>query len=382
MKSIKTMVLTVAVTSCIAAIMLSGCGGEKTDKTTQGNITKNKYINIGQIVSSTGVSGEISKNVAFGVKAAVDEINSDDGVSVDGAKYKFRLMTADDKENKDLAGNAYNNLKDKKIKALISPVSEESLKAIEETVNKDNVPMIIPNISSDDTGKYDNEYRITMSDSQMGKKAAKYAYEELGMRRAVTFTEDKYAKVTEAFINEFQTLGGTVVTNNTYSDAAGITSEALEDLVVAHPDIIFIPDDAANAGDHLDILNSAGTGSCVMGINSWYNINAEQGKYTGLGSIYYICENKEDVLFEADYNTQNAVSDRLQAEYGYDAVYIIKAAIEEAGAIDEDLIIAAMSMIDVDGYTGENITYKEGCNNSKEVSFRTLQYVAGENNNE
>ena len=80
----------------------------------------------------------------------------------------------------------------------------------------------------------------------------------------------------------------------------------------------------------------------------------------------------------AEYGAEGLVTNSLEAEYGYDAVYILKEAIEEAGAIDEDLIIAAMSMINVNGYTGDNICYEEKCDNLKEVKFRTIQYVAEE----
>ena len=367
-----------AVAVCATAFVMAGCGGEKADRATAGNMSKKAYINIGQIISSTGVAGETSKNVSYGVTTAVNEINSNGGVSVNGVNYKFKLMTADDKENKDLAGNAYNNLKDKKIKALISPVSVESCKEIEKTVNDDNIPMMIPNISSGDVGSYDNEYRVSMSDVQIGEKAAEYAYDELNVRRVVTFREDKYAGVVDAFINRFQSLGGTIVTNNTYADAAGITPEALEDLVNASPDLIFIPDDIANAADHLDILNSTEVGAAVMGINSWYKLDTKQTQYSGLGSIYYLCENDEDMVFMAEYGAEGLVTNSLEAEYGYDAVYILKEAIEEAGAIDEDLIIAAMSMINVNGYTGDNICYEEKCDNLKEVKFRTIQSVAEE----
>lgn len=356
----------------VFALSITACN-TGTNKNNELKKNKKQYINIGHIISTTGPGEETSNNISSGIKIAANEINDNGGIEVNGEKYFIKYMTADDKENKDVAVNAYHNLKDKNIDALIAPINADSCLTVEKNANEDNIPMMITNVSDDNVGKCDNEFRITLSDKQRGIAIADYVYDDLELRRVVTFCEDKYKGVVDSFIEEFESKGGTIVLNNTYENAGSITQESLLEVANATPDLIFMPDDRINAEDHLNILNSVASGCSVMGLSSWYDIDATNDKYSEIGSIYYMCENKEDSLFVAQYGDEEDMTRSLEAEYGYDAVYVLKKAIEEAGAVDGDLTIAAMSMIELDGYTGEGIRFNESSDNQKKISFRTIK---------
>ena len=61
-----------------------------------------------------------------------------------------------------------------------------------------------------------------------------------------------------------------------------------------------------------------------------------------------------------DYKAKfGAEPDQFAAD-AYDAIYTIKAAVEKAGSMDNDAIIAAMTEITVPGITGQMTFTKEG----------------------
>ena len=70
----------------------------------------------------------------------------------------------------------------------------------------------------------------------------------------------------------------------------------------------------------------------------------------------------------------NVVPDQFAAD-GYDGVYVIKAALEKAGSVDNEAIIAAMTEIEVAGLTGTMSFTPEGEPN-KDVKL--VEIVGGE----
>ena len=75
--------------------------------------------------------------------------------------------------------------------------------------------------------------------------------------------------------------------------------------------------------------------------------------------------------YEAAYN---ATPDQFAAD-GYDPVYVIKAAMEQAGSIESADLIAAMTEIQVDGVTG-SVTFDATGEPNKAAKF--VKIVNGE----
>lgn len=80
--------------------------------------------------------------------------------------------------------------------------------------------------------------------------------------------------------------------------------------------------------------------------------------------------------YEAAYS---ATPDQFAAD-AYDAIYTIKAAMEQAGSTESEDLIAAMTEITVNGLTGESITFSaEGAPNKEikyvEIKDGQYQYV-------
>lgn len=82
------------------------------------------------------------------------------------------------------------------------------------------------------------------------------------------------------------------------------------------------------------------------------------------------------VNFVASYESAySATPDQFAAD-AYDAVYVIKAAMEKAGSIESADMIAAMTQITVDGLTGDGITFTAQGEPNKGAKF--IQIINGE----
>ena len=95
------------------------------------------------------------------------------------------------------------------------------------------------------------------------------------------------------------------------------------------------------------------------------------------GAIYltpFVANSEDEIVknFVANYREAfGAEPDQFAAD-AYDAIYTIKAAIEQAGSMDNDAIIAAMTEITVSGVTGE-MTFSEDGEPNKAARVAVIQ---------
>lgn len=87
-------------------------------------------------------------------------------------------------------------------------------------------------------------------------------------------------------------------------------------------------------------------------------------------SSFFSADTAENVTkFVSEYEeAYGATPDQFAAD-AYDAVYVVKAAMEKAGSIESDALIAAMTQITVDGLTGDGISFDESGEPDKGAKF-------------
>lgn len=356
-----------------AAFVISGCGSTKNNSSSVDDKDKDTFV-IGQIASLTGDVSNKGVDANKGAQAAVNEINNAGGVKVGDDVFKLRLTVADDENNADTAKNAYNTLKDKKIDTLIAPISAESCKAIEQTSNSDNIPMIISSVTQNDISRYDNEFRICFSNKQEGTSIADYVktqYEQEGVNAAVLY-EDKYSELAENFINQLQNAGGTLIAREVYPDGEKEISRQLRDLENTRPDVIFVPADKEWAVEILNSIEQLGIKTKVIGNTDWKGIEEGLPQLHNISDVAYLSLTDRDQAFKSTYISKYNIKNVKAAEEGYDSVYVIKSALEEAGSIDKDLQICALTKIKYDGITGNSISFNDDGENQKTAEFKVV----------
>lgn len=382
-------IFSVVLASCLAMSLLTGCGGNNNktadndssadsntaaDNTADGGTTGGagvfKIGGIGPITGNNAVYGLAVKNA---MQIAMDEINEAGGVN----GYTFEINFQDDESDPEKAVNAYNTLKDWGMQLLIGTVTSGPCVAVAAESNTDNLFQLTPSGSSVECVENPNAFRVCFSDPNQGFGAARYIGEHsLGSKVAVIYDSSSiyssgiYTKFAEETANQdFEIVAAEAFT----ADNATDFSVQLQKAKDAGADLVFLPIYYTEASLILTQANQMGYDPTFVGCDGLDGILAVENFDLSLA---------EDVIlltpFAADATDDLTVSfvTKYQEKYGdipnqfaadaYDAVYIIKAAIEESGATPDmsvsdlcDAVKSAMTTISVDGLTGEAITWTE-----------------------
>lgn len=369
----KTMGLVLASAMLVAS--LAACGGEdkKDDQSADSSSTNGEAVlkigGIGPLTGGNAVYGQAAMN---GAQIAIDEINAAGGIN--GMTIEFNAQ--DDEADPDKGVNAYNNLKDWGMQILMGCVTSGSCTAVSDYAHEDNLFLLTPSASSLTSITYDNAFRVCFSDPNQGVGAADYiSQHQLASKVAIIYdNSDVYSSgITEKFTAEAQSVGLEIVASEAFNaDNKTDFSVQLQAAKDAGAELVFLPIYYNEASLILSQADAMEFKPMFFGCD-------------GLDGILGGVENFDLALaegvmlltpFAADATDDLTVSfvTKYQEKYGeipnqfaadsYDAIYIIKAAMEKAGVTADmsvsemcDAMKAAMTQISVDGLTGSAITW-------------------------
>lgn len=332
---------------------------------------------IGGIGPLTGSNASYGISVQQGGQLAVDEINAAGGINGMQIRYLFE----DDESDAEKAISAYNKLMDDGMQVLMGTVTSDPCIAVTDESSRDGILQITPSGSAEACTQYDNCFRICFTDPLQGRSMANYMYEE-GLRKVAIIYDvasDYSSGIYEAFVDEFEALGGEIVAAESFTSGdvdfktqltkiKATDAEALF-LPIYYTEVAYIANQAVNVGLELP----------YYGCDGWDGvINQLEGDTTNIeGAIYltpFVANSEDEIVqnFVANYREAfGAEPDQFAAD-AYDAIYTIKAAIEQAGSMDNDAIIAAMTEITVSGVTGE-MTFSEDGEPNKAARMAVIQ---------
>ncbi|SFR54980.1 ABC transporter substrate-binding protein [Anaeromicropila populeti] len=338
---------------CLAAAMMvtvtTGCGKKDTGS------GEDAFV-IGGLGPLTGPAASYGISVKQGAEVAVEEINAAGGVN--GQKLELKFM--DDEASEETAVTAYNTLMDEGIDALMGTVTSGACLAIVDLTKEDGILQITPSGSAKGCTEYDNAFRLCFTDPLQGEKMAEFAVNELGKTKiAVLYNNaDEYSQgVNDAFVAKVKELGGTIVSEQSFKTDDIDFSAQLTSIKSTDAEIIFVP---AYYGDAAYITTQAadlGMELPFIGSDGWDGVLQQvTNKDVVEGAIFlspFLATDPSAADFVSTYNEKYGTTPDQFAADGYDTIYVIKAAIEKAGATDSESLIAAMTEIEVDGLTGK-----------------------------
>ena len=339
---------------------MAGCGGG--DKT-EGS---NEFV-IGGIGPTTGAAATYGEAVKNGAELAVKEINEAGGIN----GYQVRFEWQDDEHDAEKSVNAYNTLKDKGMQILMGTVTSGPCTAVVAKTAEDNMFQLTPSGSAVESIQGDHAFRVCFSDPNQGIASADYLAEKFAGKKvaAIYNSSDVYSSgIFEKFSAEAQTKGVDVVTAQAFTkDSAQDFTVQLQKVKESKADIVFLPLYYQEAALIL-------TQADKMGLDvTWFGCDGLDGVIQQLGSDASLAEGvmllTPFVADAEDEKTQTftkaykeAYNDLVPTQFAadaYDAIYVIKAAIEKANATPDmsvsDLCEAlkpAMTEIQVEGVTG------------------------------
>lgn len=364
MKKILCMMLALVMMACMVA-----CGGAQGDN-------NDDVIKIGGIGPLTGSYANYGTSVRNGAKIAVDEINAAGGI--DGKQIE--LLFEDSQADPESAVSAYGKLMDDGMDVSLGGVFSGETASITAAAVADDVLLLTPSGSADKAIEgNDKAFRVCFYDSYQGAAAANYIKDnEMATEVGVLYESDYDYSVGlyEAFVAECEKLDLSIVETQTFTTTTATDfSTQIDALVASGVKLVFMPIYAEEASTFL--TQAKGKFASDVYFFGADGLDGILGKVEQDPSIADnvlmltpFAADSEDAnvkaFVEAYKKAYNATPDQFAAD-GYDAVYIIKAAIEAAGSTSGEELAKTMTTLEYTGVTG-SMTWGADGNTVKNAS--------------
>ena len=333
---------------------------------------------LGMIGPLTGGAALYGQAVTDGAVIAVDEINAID------AGFQFNYIPMDDEHDAEKSVNAYNQLKDKKVKAIVGCVTSTPCAAVSTEGYADRIFMLTPSASSTAvTEDKDQTYQLCFSDPNQGLASAQYiADNKLAKKVAVIYkNDDNYSTgIYQTFKNKAAEVGLELVCEKTFMDGQDTDfTVQLTEAQNAGAELVFLPIYYTPASLILKQADTMGYAPTFFGVDGMDGILDIEGFDTSLAEgvlllTPFSADATDDltVKFVGKYEEKTGTTPIQFAADGYDCPYAIYEALKfyanENGGLDVDklsteqvcdILIYVFSNPDfsVDGVTGDNMTW-------------------------
>lgn len=356
-----------------AMMLIGGCGKS-------GEVAKPETIKIGGMAPLTGALAIYGVTTTNGAELAVKEINENGGVL--GKKIEYVML--DTKGDSTEAVMAYNKLVDEKVAGIIGEVTSKPTLAVAEVAVQDNMPLITPTGTQVDiTEVGPNIFRVCFTNPYQGKVLAITSKERLGANTVAVMlnnSSDYSDGIAKAFIEESEKLGMKVMGVEGYADGDKDFRPQLTKLAAMNPDVILIPEYYEQAALIATQAREVGVKSIFVGSDGWDGIakTLDQSAYAAIENSYFTnhfsMEDQSEKIqdFLKDYREAYKEDPSAFSALGYDAVYMMKSAIEKAGSTDKQKIVDALKGIEYDGVTGY-LTFDDHNNPIKAVTVLKIE---------
>ena len=356
-----------------AMMLIGGCGKS-------GEVAKPETIKIGGMAPLTGALAIYGVTTTNGAELAVKEINENGGVL--GKKIEYVML--DTKGDSTEAVMAYNKLVDEKVAGIIGEVTSKPTLAVAEVAVQDNMPLITPTGTQVDiTEVGPNIFRVCFTNPYQGKVLAITSKERLGANTVAVMlnnSSDYSDGIAKAFIEESEKLGMKVMGVEGYADGDKDFRPQLTKLAAMNPDAILIPEYYEQAALIATQAREVGVKSIFIGSDGWDGIakTLDKSSYSAIENSYFTnhfsMEDQSEKIqnFLKDYRETYKEDPSAFSALGYDAIYMMKSAIEKAGTTDKQKVVDALKGIEYDGITGY-LTFDDHNNPVKAVTVLKIE---------
>lgn len=365
--------ISVMLVAAMAVTALTGCGSNSGSSSKK---DADKYY-IGGIGPTTGATAIYGTAVKNGAQIAVDEINAAGGIN--GKQIEYRLE--DDQNDAEKAVNAYNTLKDWGMQMLVGTTTTAPCIAVAGKTASDNVFQITPSASSPSvlSSGNGNVFQVCFTDPNQGVASAQYIAEnKLATKIGIIYdSSDVYSSgIEEKFEAEAKTQGLNIVSKAAFTaDSKTDFGTQLQKAKDAGADLLFLPIYYQEASIILKQADTMGYKPKFFGVDGMDGILTVENFDTKLAEDVMLltpfaadAKDKTVQNFVKTYKEKYKDTPNQFAADSYDAVYALKAAIEESKATTDmsasdmcDALKGAMTKIKMQGLTGgkDGLTWNE-----------------------
>ena len=365
MKNLKK-VLAVLVALTLVVTCFAACGGNE-KPSNDANVLK-----IGFSGPLTGDYAQYGNGVKNGAQLAIDEINAAGGIN----GMKLELNAQDDEADPEKAVNAYNTLVGWGMQLSLGTVTSGACIAFQGEASSENMFLLTPSATAVEAIDGDNAFRVCFSDPNQGVASADYIADNKVAEKVAVIYESSNAYssgIYEKFAAQAKVKNLNVVEVQSFtSDTKTDFSAQIQAIKSSGADLVFLPIYYSEAQLILTQAKAAGLNVKFFGCDGLDGIltipNFDTSLCEGVMLLTPFAADATDkytINFVTKYKGAYGVETMNQfAADAYDAIYIIKAAIEKAGITADmdasaicDALKVAMTEITVDGVTGTGITW-------------------------
>ena len=347
-----------------AALTLTACGQQETATNTPDNATAAgvETIKIGQVSPLTGPISHLGKDVEFGAKLAIEDLNAA-GVEIGGKKVRFELVSEDDQGDPKIGTQVAQRLIDAGVVGVVGHLNSGTTIPASRIYSDAGIPQISPSATNPDYTRqgYKTTFRMIANDVQQGTALGQFAIDTL-KAKTVAVVDDRTAYgqgLADEFAKAVTAKGGTVVKREFTTNTATDFNAILTAIKGAQPDVVFYGGMDAQAGPMAKQMKRLGIKARLMGGDSMQTPEFIKLAGDAAESLYAsACGLPRDKMpgfaafntkFQSKFNTEIQVF----SPYEYDAVHVLVEAMKRAGSSDPKQYLSEVGKTDYTGVTGK-----------------------------
>ncbi|MDB5048034.1 MAG: Branched-chain amino acid transporter, amino acid-binding protein [Fibrobacteres bacterium] len=311
-------------------------------------------ILIGHYGSLTGATATFGQSAQKGIEMAVDAINESGGV----LGKKLKVIVEDDQGKPEEAQTVATKLISKdRVVALLGEIASSNSLAAAPVAQANRIPMISPGSTNPKvTMVGDYIFRVCFIDPFQGLVMAKFATNTLKLKKVAVLRDiksDYSVGLANFFVENFAKMGGTIVTDISYSQGDKDFTAQLTAIKAKNPDGIFVPGYYTEVGLIALQARKLGITVTLLGGDGWDSSDLWKIGGTALNgcfySNHYSVDDPNPILqkFVKDYKTRyGKTSDSIpdaMAALGYDAALVLADAMKRANSTRPDSVRDALA---------------------------------------
>ncbi|RMC42749.1 ABC transporter substrate-binding protein [Lactobacillus sp. ESL0233] len=353
----------------IAAIMLTGCSIAKNNNS-NGTHQDKETIKIGVNMELSGAAAGYGNAEKQGIQLAASEINKAGGIDVNGHKKKIKLIIHDNKSSIATSASVGTQLATKdKVAAIVGPATTNAGTAQIPNITKAAVPFISPSATDPSFTLQKNGkvqpyvFRTCFQNNIQGENAAKFVTNKLKAKKVAIYADNSSDYGTGLAKAFKATYKGKIVDSQTYSAGDKDFNAVLTSFKAKGIDAIYVPGYYTEVGLIIKQARQMGIKVPIIGGDGMVDPklaqiagaqNATNIYYTTPFSTRLAAKNPVAVKFMTAFKQRYKVGTSAFSALAYDAVYMIKTAIEEQKADDSTKLTKGLANIkDFNGVTGK-----------------------------
>jgi branched-chain amino acid transport system substrate-binding protein len=363
--------LLVLISALAASILFTGCPGERDTDT----------INLGVIFPLSGPQAHFGVESSDGIILAMEEINAAGGI----LGRQINLIIADD-EN--IPANTVSNFlrltTQDGVGIVMGSSTSGATLAMAPMAQQQGVVVISPSATAFGVTQVgDFIFRTCFIDSFQGIVGANFAFDDLDARRAAVLYDqgaDYNRGLAHAFIAQFESRGGEIVSHQVYMTGAVDFSAQITSIAAANPDVIFLPNFLNDVALQAMQIRAQGITAPLLGGDGWDGVVGIAGpEIAGAmwsGSFSAETTDPMGAAFVQAFQARFGRTATQFAALGYDTMLLIASAIERAGTTDPRAVRDMLAATNEPFVTGV-ITFDANRNPIKGAVINEIQLING-----